>query len=89
MILKGPDDSSMCLGNPPSYSAFVLGPAFYLVFSRGETWTDGLRDMVVEKRTDGGQGDEERCVRIHVSAHRAMGGTHTLTRVLTSVGYYD
>lgn len=34
MILKPPDDnsSSMCLGNPPSYSAFVLGLAFTVIF---------------------------------------------------------
>lgn len=92
MILKPPDDSSgsMCLGNPPSYSAFVLGLAFTLCFSGGETWTDERRETAVEVGTDGGQGGVRRGVRTSTcrsagpcgEAKTKGGYTHTLTHVL-------
>ena len=96
MILNPPDDSdgNMCLGNPPSYSAFVLGLGFTLRFP--EVRWMGLRGNGgrIEDRWRT-RGYEERCVRIHVLVRRAVVGeaktwgnvhththTHTLTRVL-------
>lgn len=77
MILNPPDDSdgNMCLGNPPSYSAFVLGLGFTLRFPEVRWGWMGLRGN--GGRTEDRwrtRGYEERCVRIHVLVRRAMAG---------------